>query len=164
MIAQKDINSRAQGQVQDKRVVPPNKTQISSQKLRTENTDLPPVISECTKIPHHDKSNKSSAKSDVSAICTTQTKQATWLAPGKLTTQRLEQFVSTILPTSVQVQLDQPFGKDSLQQSFYSAKSFCHILLPLLKSGFLSCRTTKALEKASYRVRQLQQLRKKYVP
>ncbi|KAI2490464.1 hypothetical protein MHU86_24117 [Fragilaria crotonensis] len=51
------------------------------------------------------------------------------------------------LPTSVQVQLDQPFGKDSLQQSFYSAKSLCHILLPLLKSGFLSCRATKALEK-----------------
>ncbi|KAI2494795.1 hypothetical protein MHU86_19746 [Fragilaria crotonensis] len=90
--------------------------------------------------------------------------QALWLQPGKLTTRRLENFVSTILPTSVQIQLNQPFGKDSLHQSFYAAKSFCHILLPLLKSGFLSCRATKVLEKASYRVRQLQQLRKKYVP
>jgi hypothetical protein len=95
---------------------------------------------------------------------TLQTKQAVWLAPGKLTTQRLEQFVSTILPTNVQVQLDQPFGKDSLQHSFYSEISFCHILLPLLKSGYLSCRATKSLERASYRVRQLQQLRKKHVP
>ena len=71
---------------------------------------------------------------------TLQTKQAVWLAPGKLTSQRLEQFVSTILPTNVQVQLDQPFGKDSLQHLFYSEKSFCQILLPLLKSGYLSCR------------------------
>jgi hypothetical protein len=39
-----------------------------------------------------------------------------------------------------------------------------HVLLPLLKSGFLSCRATKQLEIASYRVRQLQQLRKKYAP
>ena len=64
------------------------------------------------------------------------------------------------------MQLNQQFGKERplLQHSFYAAKSFCHILLPLLKSVFLSCRATKALEKASFRVRQLQQLREKYAP
>ena len=83
---------------------------------------------------------------------------------GKLTTKRLEQFASTILPSSVQVQLAQPFGKDDINQSFYAEKCFRHILLPLLKSGYLSCRATKKLEIASIRVRQLQQLRKKYTP
>jgi hypothetical protein len=83
---------------------------------------------------------------------------------GKLTTKRLEQFAATILPTSVQVQLAQPFGKDTINQSFYAEKCFRHILLPLLKSEYLSCRATKKLEIASHRVRQLQQLRKKYAP
>ena len=83
---------------------------------------------------------------------------------GKLTTKRLEQFASTVLPSSVQVQLAQPFGKDDINQSFYAEKCFRHILLPLLKSGYLSCRATKKLETASQRARQLQQLRKKYNP
>ena len=91
--------------------------------------------------------------------------------PTKLTTSnmvrtwqddnnKMEQFVSEILSSRVQIQLNQPFSKDSLNHSFYAAKSFDHILSPLLKSGFLSCRATKALEKAPYRVRQLQRLRK----
>ncbi|KAI2490018.1 hypothetical protein MHU86_24562 [Fragilaria crotonensis] len=164
-IAQSDKNPQPTRQEQDKRAVPHGTENKSSQKSHNENSDLPPVMSECTKVPSNNGTNKASPKGNTSnESILKQKQQATWLAPGKLTTQRLEHFVATILPTSVQVQLDQPFGKDSLQQSFYSAKSLCHILLPLLKSGFLSCRATKALEKASYRVRQLQQLRKKYVP
>jgi hypothetical protein len=89
---------------------------------------------------------------------------ATAWRSGKLTTKRLEQFATTVLPSSVQVQLAQPFGKDDINQSFYSEKCFRHILLPLLKSGYLSCRATKKLEIASQRARQLQQLRKKYTP
>ena len=145
--------------------VPDQYTQMSSQNLRNATSDLPPVISEC--IKYSEKNTPQDSNTINPAACPTQKPtitQALWLQPGKLTTQRLENFVSTILPTSVQIQLNQPFGKDSLHQSFYAAKSFCHILLPLLKSGFLSCRATKALEKASFRVRQLQQLRKKYVP
>jgi hypothetical protein len=81
---------------------------------------------------------------------------------GNLTSQRLDKFAATILPSPVQIQLAQQFGKDSVNHSFYAEKCFCHILLPLLKSGFLSCRATETLEKACRRVRQLQQLRKKH--
>jgi hypothetical protein len=83
---------------------------------------------------------------------------------GKLTTEHLEQFVSAILPTSIQVQLDQHFDKDSLNLLCNSAKSFCHVLLPHFKSCFLSCRAPKAIDKTSFRARQLQQLLKKYFP
>ena len=62
----------------------------------------------------------------------------------------------------MQIQLAQPFGKDSLSQAFYAQKCFRHVLLPVLKSGFLSCRSRKNLEKASRRTRQLQMLRKHY--
>ena len=128
-------------------------------------TDLPRIISACTKTlepefldePH-------TSKSDNQATSPYSQPSFLWLEPGKLTTKKLEQFASDILPTSVQVQLNQPFGKDSLQHSFYAAKSFYHTLLPLVKSGFLSCRAIKNLEKASFRVRQLQQLRKRYEP
>ena len=142
--------------------IPDRTVQMTPQNFQNANSELPPVMSEFTKLQNCNINNATST--DVVSANTPITKQAIWLAPGKLTTQRLEAFVTKMLPTSVQVQLDQPFGKDSLQQSFYAAKSSCHILLPLLKSGFLSCRATKALERASYRVRQLQQLRKKYVP
>ena len=142
--------------------VPGTPVPMSPQNMANANFEIAPVISELTKINQPDSKLVSSR---IAPNNTTTTKPtSTWLTPGKLTTKRLEQFVSTILPTSVQVQLDQPFGKDSLKHSFYAAKSFCHILLPLLKSGFLSCKATKALEKASFRARQLQQLRKKYVP
>ena len=81
---------------------------------------------------------------------------------GKLSTVQLEAFAKTHIPTSVQTQLNQTFGKDNLSQSFYAEKCFRHVLLPVLKSGFLSRRTTKYLERASFRTRQLQQLRKRY--
>ena len=81
---------------------------------------------------------------------------------GKLSTVQLEEFAKTHIPTSVQTQLNQTFGKDNLSQSFYAEKYFRHVLLPVLKSGFLSRQTTKYLERASFRARQLQQLRKRY--
>ena len=55
---------------------------------------------------------------------------------GDLTSQRLGKFATTILPSPVQIQLAQTFGKDSVNHSFYAEKCFRHILLPLLKSGF----------------------------
>lgn len=86
----------------------------------------------------------------------------TWTT-GVLTSTRLDEFAAAVLPTKVQLQLKQAFGKDSsIHHSFYAEKCFRHILLPLFKSAFLSCRATKMLEKASRRARQLQQLRKKY--
>ena len=124
-------------------------------------TQIPPLTSACTNLLSSSTSTETPSKHP-----NNQTPPNTLWTPasGKLTTKHLEMFASTILPTSVQVQLDQAFGKDSLDQSFYSQKSLCHVLLPLLKSGYLSCRSTKALEKASFRARQLQQLRKKYSP
>ena len=73
----------------------------------------------------------------------------------------LDIFARTILPTRVQVQLDQTFGKDS-SQSFHAEKCFRHVLLPVFKSGFISRRNLRNLERASFCVRQLQQLLKKY--
>lgn len=87
--------------------------------------------------------------------------QPTW-SHGKLTTAKLEAFAAAELPTSVQIQLDQTFGKDTSFQSFYAEKCFRHVLLPVLKSGFLSCRAIKQLERASFRARQLRQLIKRY--
>jgi hypothetical protein len=81
---------------------------------------------------------------------------------GKLTTAQLEEFAKTHIPMNVQAQLKLTFGKDTLSQSFYSEKYFRHVLLPVLKSGFLSCQATKNLERALFRARQLQQLRKRY--
>ena len=81
---------------------------------------------------------------------------------GKLSTARLENFAQQVLPTNVQAYLSQPFGKDNKYHSFASQKCFRHILLPLFKSGFLTCRAKKALDKASPRARQLNQLLKKY--
>ena len=43
---------------------------------------------------------------------------------GKLTTSQLEAFATTHIPTSVQVQLNQIFGKDTLFQSFYAENVF----------------------------------------
>jgi hypothetical protein len=87
--------------------------------------------------------------------------QPTW-SHGKLTTAKLKAFAAAKHSTSVQIQLDQPFGKDTLFQSFYADKCFSHVLLPVLKSGFLSCRAIKQLERASFRARQLRQLIKRY--
>ena len=61
--------------------------------------------------------------------------------------------------------MTQPFGKDlqdSIRHLFYSEKCLRHVLLPLLTSGFLTCRATKSFERASRQVQQLQIVRKKY--
>jgi hypothetical protein len=80
---------------------------------------------------------------------------------GNLTSKRLDDFATKILPEPVQIQLAQPFGKDSIRHSFYAEKCLRHVLLPLLKSEFLTCRATKSFERASRQVRQLQIMRKK---
>ena len=71
---------------------------------------------------------------------------------GNLTSKRLDDFATKILPKPVQIQLAQPFGKDSIRHSFYAEKCLRHVLLPLLKSGFLTCRATKHFERASSQV------------
>jgi hypothetical protein len=69
-------------------------------------------MSEFTKISTQEPITK---PANVSAPPTRiHTRQAIWLTPGKLATQCLEQFVSTILTTSIHIQLDQPFGKGCL--------------------------------------------------
>ena len=137
--------------------VTPPRTSVTEPTDPTD-SELPPISSECTILFLNNKV----ANNELPAHKPSKFKKVTWETNGKLTIKHLETFATEILPTSVQVQLAQPFGKDSISQSFYSEKTLCHILLPLLKSGFLSRRATKSLEKASFRARQLQQLRKKY--
>jgi len=47
------------------------------------------------------------------------------------------QQMMNLLPTAVQLKLNQPFGKDDLRHSFTNEATFRHILLPLLFSDFL---------------------------
>jgi hypothetical protein len=83
------------------------------------------------------------------------------LAPGDITTSRLAPYLATAmtsttrdafireqLPTRVQIALDQPFGKDSLSQSFYSEVNFRHTIPYLYNLGWLSKRDRSALEAA----------------
>jgi hypothetical protein len=72
-----------------------------------------------------------------------------------------EAFVRT-LPTATQLQLDQPFGKDQLNQSFYVQKSGQQALFLLFESGFMSARVKKKLERVFPPARILAQLLKKY--
>ena len=51
---------------------------------------------------------------------------------------------------------------ESIRHLFYSEKCVQHVLLPLLKIGFLTCRATKGFERVSSQVRQLQIMRSKY--
>ena len=51
-----------------------------------------------------------------------------------------ESFVQR-LPTRVQVKLDQQFGKDNNAQCFKSEASLRHVLIPLMKSGYLKKET-----------------------
>jgi hypothetical protein len=56
----------------------------------------------------------------------------------QMTKQQREIWVQCNLPTAVQLQLSEPYGKDSQCQSFYGEIQFRHTLIFLLKSGFLS--------------------------
>ena len=70
-------------------------------------------------------------------------------------------FLAT-LPTAIQLQLDQPFGKDNLNQCFYLQKTGKMALLLLYKSGFMSNTVKKKLERAFPPARQLNQIVKLY--
>jgi hypothetical protein len=62
------------------------------------------------------------------------------LAPGTTTFANKaarETWAKDNLDSAVLVQLNQPFGKDSLTQSFTVVTAFCHVLCPLIRSGFL---------------------------
>ena len=83
---------------------------------------------------------------------------------GKLTSAKLDKFAEKVLPPAIQAALRTTFGKDSIRHSFYAEKTFRHVLLPVLKSGFLPLRATKALERASRHARTLQLLRKNTGP
>lgn len=81
---------------------------------------------------------------------------------GKLTKKFMTEFVRDLLPSKVQVQLNQPFGKDNLHQCFASEATLDHCLLPVLKAGFIT-RTDRASFKAAlHQVRTMSNLLKKY--
>ena len=52
------------------------------------------------------------------------------------------------LPSKVRVTLDQPFGKDNINQSFTADCRLRHVLLPLFKSNFLGAVDHSCLERA----------------
>ena len=83
-------------------------------------------------------------------------------ATPSVTKAAREQFVREHLPTRVQTQLDQPYGKDTLSQSFLMPAHFRVVLLPLFKSRLLCNRSRKALESAWRLARRLAQLLKRY--
>ena len=84
---------------------------------------------------------------------------------GKLTFAKLDKFAETVLHHPViQAALRTTFGKDSIRHSFYAEKTFRHVLLSVLKSGFLPLRAISALERASRQARTLQMLRKNTGP
>lgn len=70
---------------------------------------IPPTLSECTRLLT-DQNQQGISKSDQEKAGTTMI--STWATKEKLTVKRLEAFAKEILPTSVQVQLSQPFGKE----------------------------------------------------
>lgn len=72
-----------------------------------------------------------------------------------------DEFLAT-LPTAIQLQLNQKFGKDNLNQSFYLQKTGSQAMLLLYKSGFMTNTVKKKLESAFPPARQLRQLMKKY--
>jgi hypothetical protein len=83
--------------------------------------------------------------------------------PRNLTRHDHEAFKATF-PTPVQVQLDQPFGKDTSDLSFTSDVEFRHILLFLYRSCFLTRSDRRRLEKADPLALQLSRLLCKYSP
>jgi hypothetical protein len=72
-----------------------------------------------------------------------------------------EEFIK-LLPSAVQLQLNQPFGKDQLNQSFYVQKSGEQALFLLYDSGYMTNSVKKLLERSYPPARQLHQLLKKY--
>ena len=64
-----------------------------------------------------------------------------------------EQWSKANLPSPVLVHLNQPFGKDRINQSFTLQAPFRHVLCALIKSGFLPDHALAALEAAYARSR-----------
>jgi hypothetical protein len=79
---------------------------------------------------------------------TSATAKANGLDPRtpRFRTAREKDAFEATLPSAVQAQLNQPFGKDNLDQCFYSQKTGDMTLLLLYKSGFLSNSDKKKFE------------------
>jgi hypothetical protein len=54
-----------------------------------------------------------------------------------------EAFAALVLPECIRAAVNNPFGKDNLQQSFMSEAAFRHVLLPLFRSRFLGARQVR---------------------
>jgi hypothetical protein len=81
--------------------------------------------------------------------------------PRFRTAREKDDFEAT-LPSAVQAHLNQPFGKDNLDQCFYLQKTGDMTLLLLYKSGFLSNNDKKKFERVCKPARKLAQLWKRY--
>jgi hypothetical protein len=56
-----------------------------------------------------------------------------------------EKWAIDTIPSSIQLKLNTPFGKENLNQCFMLEPSFYHLLLPLYHSGYLTPQMTNAL-------------------
>jgi hypothetical protein len=79
-----------------------------------------------------------------------------------MTTPIREAFIRENLPTRVQIAMEQPFGKDSCLQSFFSEVTFRHTIPYLYNFGWLSKRDRKALEAACHLAKRYAILWKKH--
>jgi hypothetical protein len=84
--------------------------------------------------------------------------------PWNLTHHEREAFKATLPRTPVQVQLDQPFGKDTSDILFTSDVESRHIFLFLYRSRFLTRPDRRHLEKDDPLALQLSRLLSKYSP
>jgi hypothetical protein len=66
------------------------------------------------------------------------------------------------LPNNIKLMVDQPFGKDNLNQCFYLQKTGKQALFLILTSGYLTNTAKKKLERAFPPARQLSQIMRKY--
>jgi hypothetical protein len=74
--------------------------------------------------------------------------------PSDLTKQQREEFYKS-LPSAVKIQLDQPFGKPSSSHSFTGDIEFRHVMLFVLRSGFLSRKDRSTFVRSHPLVKQL---------
>jgi hypothetical protein len=81
---------------------------------------------------------------------------------GPLTTKIKDTFIREHLPTRVQIALEQPFGKDTLTQSFYSEVTFRHTIPYLYNLGWLPKKDRSNLERACSLAKQYAILWKRY--
>jgi hypothetical protein len=98
---------------------------------------------------------------DGTAVIPSDSSTSTLGSPRHLTPAQLAEFKKT-LPSAVQVQLDQPFGKDSLSHSFTSELRFSHVLVFLYDAKWLDRRSQSTLEFAMPEARAFAKLRRDY--